>query len=449
MHAVEIYDRLTGDRGRFVRVDELCRRAAATFPGSLPSDAELAAEARLAQRDKKGLEKAQGEFLAEVLADPAAGTHLCHAMLLPKELSKEKLGEFEKKGEIDLGGAQLRRQGKACVLTMNNPRYLNAEDESTIAGMETAVDVALADAKSEVCVLRGAAVEHPKYAGRRIFGAGINLTHLYEGRIRYLWYLIRDLGLVSKFYRGLASPDASPELVSTEKLWIAAVEGFAIGGHCQILLTMDYTIAAADASLYRALVLGEPLRRESIQHIDIKGLMVLPSSIDLTGAEVELADLPDRAGRLRAALAPIREEFRFILIDCPPSLGFLTLNALRAADEVLIPIQAEYFALEGLARLMKTMERIRASVHPGLQLGGIVITMYDGRTNLSRQVGEDLRTHLPHLVYKVAIPRNVRLAEAPSHGKPVIAYDISSPGAQAYLAMAGEFLARAGRRLRA
>jgi len=210
-----------------------------------------------------------------------------------------------------------------------------------------------------------------------------------------------------------------------------------------------FGIAAADASLYRALVLGEPLRRESIQHIDIKGLMVLPSSIDLTGAEVELADLPDRAGRLRAALAPIREEFRFILIDCPPSLGFLTLNALRAADEVLIPIQAEYFALEGLARLMKTMERIRASVHPGLQLGGIVITMYDGRTNLSRQVGEDLRTHLPHLVYKVAIPRNVRLAEAPSHGKPVIAYDISSPGAQAYLAMAGEFLARAGRRLRA
>jgi thioesterase DpgC len=159
---------------------------------------------------------------------------------------------------LDLGGASLKRHGNASVLTMKNPAFLNAEDESTLEGMEQAVDVALLDPKTEVCVLRGAVVEHPKYSGRRIFGAGINLTHLYQGKIRYLWYLIRDLGFVNKFYRGLAYPDHSPEERSIEKLWIAAVEGFAIGGHCQILLTMDYTLAAHDAYLTL------PARKEGI-----------------------------------------------------------------------------------------------------------------------------------------------------------------------------------------
>ena len=242
------YDQLTGRRTRFLRVDELCARAG-ELPEFLPSKGQLEAEAGRALRDKKGLEGAHGQFLAHVLADPAAGTHLCHAMLLPHPASRACLPEFEKKGELDLGGAHLRRDGKASVLTMKNPRYLNAEDESTLDGMEIAVDLALLDPKTEVCVLRGAAVDHPKYAGRRIFGAGINLTHLYQGKIRYLWYLIRDLGFVNKFYRGLAFPDSSPEENSIEKLWIAAVEGFAIGGHCQILLTMDYTLAAADAYL--------------------------------------------------------------------------------------------------------------------------------------------------------------------------------------------------------
>ena len=212
--------------------------------------------------------------------------------------------------------------------------------------------------------------------------------------------------------------------------------------------TSAFGIHSAGPALYRSLVLREHLGNGSLQNIDIKGLKILPSSIDLAGAEVELADLPDRAGRLREALTPLRSQFRFILIDCPPSLGFLTLNGLRAADEVLIPIQAEYFALEGLARLMKTVERIKGSLHPGLKVGGIVLTMYDSRTNLSRQVGEELRSHMPDLIYRVAIPRSVRLAEAPSHGKPVITYDISSPGAQAYLALAGEFLARCGRKPR-
>src|ERR1043165_9035796 len=251
--ALAAYERLTERRTRFARVDELCARA--DFP---PSKKQAEAEAQLALKDKTGLERAQGEFLANVLADPQAGAHLCHAMLLPHPRTAEFRSQFETSGRIAFPGAPLERHGKAAVLTMSNPRFLNAEDESTLEGMEIAVDLALLDPKSEVCVLRGGPVEHPKYAGRRLFGAGINLTHLYQGKIRFLWYLIRDLGFVNKLYRGIALPDVSPEQRSIEKLWIAAVEGFAIGGHCQILLTMDYTLAAEDAYLTL------PARKEGI-----------------------------------------------------------------------------------------------------------------------------------------------------------------------------------------
>jgi thioesterase DpgC len=254
--ALSIYEELTARRTRFVRVDELCRRAAEK--GALPAADELAAEARLPLKEKQGLEKAQGDFLAEILADPAAGTHLCHAMLLPHPRTAERLAEYDRTGIFELPGARLERQGKAALLTMRNPRYLNAEDETTIEGMEIAVDLALLDRKTEVCVLRGDFVEHPKYAGRRLFGAGINLTHLYQGKIRYLWYLIRDLGFVNKLYRGVAFENQSPETASVEKLWIAAIEGFAIGGHCQILLTIDHTLAADDAYLTL------PARKEGI-----------------------------------------------------------------------------------------------------------------------------------------------------------------------------------------
>jgi (3,5-dihydroxyphenyl)acetyl-CoA 1,2-dioxygenase len=253
MQSLRLYDELTAARTRFLRVDELCRRAVET--GALPS---AEADAGLPLKEKKGLERAQGQFLAEILGNPVAGTHLCHAMLLPLQQSKQKLKEYEQQGELRLDGVHLKRHDKASVLTMRNPKYLNAEDESTLPGMEIAVDLALLDPKTEVLVLRGDAVTHAKYAGKRLFGAGINLTHLYEGKIRYLWYLIRDLGFVNKLYRGLATPDQSPEIASTEKLCIAALEGFAIGGHCQILLTMDYTIAADDAYLTL------PARKEGI-----------------------------------------------------------------------------------------------------------------------------------------------------------------------------------------
>jgi len=258
VNAVQIYEHLTAGRTRFLRPDELCRRAASAFPEMLPGEAALAEEAQRPLQDKKRLEIAQGEFLAAVLADPVAGAHLCHAMLLPLPAARERLAEYETRGELDLGGAQVQRQGKASVVTMRNPRFLNAEDESTLEPLEAAIDVALLDSKSEVCVIRGGEVSHPRYAGKRLFGAGINLTHLYQGKIRYLWYILRDLGLVNKLYRGLAKPDVSPEVDGIEKLWIGAIEGFAIGGHCQIVLTLDYVLAADGA--YMTL----PARKEGI-----------------------------------------------------------------------------------------------------------------------------------------------------------------------------------------
>jgi (3,5-dihydroxyphenyl)acetyl-CoA 1,2-dioxygenase len=243
-------DRKKKDRSRVRRVEDLCRNV-------VPAKA-LKADAPLALKDKKGVEKKYGAFLAKVLGEPVAGTKLCHAMLLPLPGSAKKAAEYEKTGRLEMPGAMVERRGKASVVTISNRRYLNAEDDTTLEGLETAVDVALLDTRTDVCVLRGGTVDHPKYAGRRLFGAGINLTHLYQGKIPFLWYIRRDLGLVNKLYRGLAKPGVSPEVDSIEKLWIAAVEGFAIGGHCQILLTMDYIIAAQDA--YMTL----PARKEGI-----------------------------------------------------------------------------------------------------------------------------------------------------------------------------------------
>ena len=257
-HAIDIYDHVTQSRRQFLRVDELCRRAAAAFPELLPGDAALAEEAPKLQKDKRGLEIDQGLFLSAVLADPTAGAHLCHAMLLPHPHSQARLAEFEQRGSLDLGGARVHREGSAALVTMTNPRFLNAEDESTLEPLEVAIDIATLDRQSEICVLRGGVVTHTRHAGKRLFGAGINLTHLYQGKIRYLWYIVRDLGLVNKLYRGIARPDVSPEVDGTEKLWIGAIEGFAIGGHCQSVLTLDYVLAAEDA--YMTL----PARKEGI-----------------------------------------------------------------------------------------------------------------------------------------------------------------------------------------
>jgi (3,5-dihydroxyphenyl)acetyl-CoA 1,2-dioxygenase len=258
-HAAGVYDALTGGRSQSCRLDELCYAAAEAFPGLVPTRDEVKAESRLAQRDKQGVEIDQGLLLAHILANEAAGRHLVHAMLRPRKDSLAMAPQFARTGVAELAGVRLERRGKAACLTMRNPRFLNAEDASTLDGFETAVDLALLDPASEVCVLRGDGVEHRKYAGRRVFGAGINLTRLYQGKIPFLWYLLRDLGFVNKLYRGLAG-DWIDELAgdTREKLWIAAVDTFAIGGHCQILLAVDYTLAASDAYL------SLPARKEGI-----------------------------------------------------------------------------------------------------------------------------------------------------------------------------------------
>jgi len=260
-HVDEIYDRLTAQRSIFRRLDDLAYDAAKLVPGLVPTRAEVDAEAAHLQRDKDGVEIDQGLFLAHVLSRPLIGEHLCHAMLLPRPESAGLAAEFASRGSLDLGAARLTRRGKAVHLDMINPRFLNAEDDTTLSHTELAVDVATLDRTTDIAVMRGVVVDNEKYRGKRIFGAGINLTHLYLGKIPFLWFLIRDLGYVHKLLRGLATPDRVPDDVNgrgVEKLWIAAVDTFAIGGHCQALLVMDYVLAASDAFITL------PARKEGI-----------------------------------------------------------------------------------------------------------------------------------------------------------------------------------------
>jgi chromosome partitioning protein len=195
------------------------------------------------------------------------------------------------------------------------------------------------------------------------------------------------------------------------------------------------------ASSYEALVDRTPIA-ELIMSTSIDGLALVPSSVALSGAEVELVDVSARERRLAASLGELNGRFDRILIDCPPSLGLLTLNALTAADGVLIPIQTEYYALEGLSQLVNTIRRVREGLNPRLEIEGVVLTMYDARTNLSAQVASEVRRHMNGTVYDTVVPRSVRLSEAPSHGLPIALYDPASRGANAYRALAGEVTAR-------
>lgn len=192
-------------------------------------------------------------------------------------------------------------------------------------------------------------------------------------------------------------------------------------------------------NIYHSLMFSKPLV-EVYLSTQLDHLKLVPSHRDLVGAEVELMNESQREYRLKNLLQPVRSYFDFILIDCPPSLGLLTLNALSAADAVLVPIQCEYFALEGLADLMETLRRIQHQFNPQLALEGILLTMFDDRTNLSRQVRDDIAKHFGEFLLKTSIPRNIRLGEAPSFGKPVLLYDIKSKGAEAYLHLAREII---------
>jgi thioesterase DpgC len=260
-HAEAIYRKLTKNLSEFRRVDELAYAAAKLIPGLTPNKKQVDAESASMQSEKDGVEVDQGIFLSHVLSKADTGMHLCHAMLLPKIEAVERGAEFIKRGAVDFGPARVERQGKAAVVTVKNPRFLNAEDDDTLADTETAADIAILDPMSEICVLRGDFVNHPKYKDRKIFSAGINLTHLYRGKIPYLWYIRRDMGIVNKMFRGLAMGSASPDEMyggTREKPWIAGVDAFAIGGGCQYLLAMDYVVAGSDA--YMTL----PARKEGI-----------------------------------------------------------------------------------------------------------------------------------------------------------------------------------------
>lgn len=202
----------------------------------------------------------------------------------------------------------------------------------------------------------------------------------------------------------------------------------------------------ARRTLYQALILDEPIDRVTLD-AQVDGLDLIPSDKNLVGAAVELVGMENREFRLKAAIAGIRDKYSYILIDCPPALDLLTLNALAASDSVLVPIQCEYLALEGVSELLDTLMRLRRTINPLLAIEGILLTMYDDRTTLSKQVAADLRSFFGGQVFETVIPRNVRLAEAPSHGMPVMFYDINSKGAESYIQLAKEVIANAQKRV--
>ena len=204
------------------------------------------------------------------------------------------------------------------------------------------------------------------------------------------------------------------------------------------------TGAELPLTLYEVLIGASPISSAVRKRVHFDLLDVVPATPDLAGAEVELIDRAERGTAMREALEPLREEYDFILIDCPPSLGLITLNMLGAADAVLIPVQCEYYALEGLSQLLNTVHRIQHGVNESLGISGVLLTMYDARLNLSRQVAADAREYFGDTVFETVIPRNVRLAEAPSFGKPIMLYDIGSVGAKAYMSVARELIARTG-----
>ena len=204
---------------------------------------------------------------------------------------------------------------------------------------------------------------------------------------------------------------------------------------------LGYSKSSLKHSVYNVLIEDEKPQK-SILHTEVEGLHLLPANIDLAGAEVELVYKKSRERILREALLPLKEEYDFIFIDCPPSLGLLTINALTAADSVIIPIQSEYYALEGLSQLMNSISLVKQRLNRELKVEGVVLTMYDDRATISKQIVSEIKRYFTKTLYEIVIPRNIRLSEAPSHGKPILLHDPKCRGARAYQALTDEFLAR-------
>jgi (3,5-dihydroxyphenyl)acetyl-CoA 1,2-dioxygenase len=261
LHVDELYSKLTASRSKFLRLEELMQEVAKLAPGLTPGAEALSTERALPLKEKEGLEIDHGILLSHVLAHPESGRHLCHAMLQPRPGTLDLLPRLATDGSIDLGTACVSRLGKASVVELRNPKALNALDETTLAPLETAIDLAILDRHTEIAVLRGGTVQHAKYPGRRIFSAGINLTHLYQGKISFLFYFLHTMGYEHKIFRGIVERDGSPDdlaALTIEKPWIAVVDTFAIGGGCQHLLVMDYVLAETGAYLTL------PARKEGI-----------------------------------------------------------------------------------------------------------------------------------------------------------------------------------------
>ena len=337
-HAATLYRRATANLTKFVYIDEVISSVRSLVPGLVPSAQLLEADAGRAQAHKEGYEIDEGLLLNHIIADPAAGTHFCHGHLLPRPESIELLPRYVRSGRVDLGGATLERIGEMSVVTLQNTRFLNAEDDSTLDALEFAVDLALMDRASRACILRGARVAHRKYEGQRIFGSGINLTHLYEGKIPFRWYIKRECGFVNKMYRGLASTLTSPDEITGETLekpWVAQVDGFAIGGACQLLLVCDYVVASDRA--YMTL----PARKEGI----------VPGFAN---------------GRLwrfvgdRIARQAIQSERR---IECASDEG------LRVCDEVVPAGQTEAAAIAAADRFLESGAVSAVANRRGLRIG--------------------------------------------------------------------------------
>jgi thioesterase DpgC len=252
--AIKLYDELTDGCTRPVRLEQLVRDGAMRDPELLPTEVEMDAERARPLADKQGIELRQGQFAADVLSDLRTGRHLVETMLRPTPDALARLEEFRSRGRIDLGAVLVERRGKVGILELRNPRHLNAEDSSTVGPSEWATDLILLDPQIEVGVLRGGFVDHPRYPSQRVFGAGLNLTDLYEGRLDFLFFIVRDLAYVNKIFRGVLRDDGSV----TEKLWVAAVERYAIGGACQLLHVVDHVIAARGSRLFL------PARKEGI-----------------------------------------------------------------------------------------------------------------------------------------------------------------------------------------
>jgi thioesterase DpgC len=342
-----LYADLTDDYRRLLRVDALVYEAAARYPGLAPNRDVIEAERALLQKDKEGAEVDQGLLLSAVFASPRPGAHLIHAMQQPKPEALERLADFRRTGTADLGVVAVRREGRAGHVLLQNRRFLNAEDDAATAALETGVDLVLLDPDIEVGVLRGAPLDHPRYAGRRVFQAGINLTHLYHGKISFVdFFITREVGFINKIYRGLAGAEfvpGGPELTH-EKPWIAAVEAFAIGGGCQILLVMDRVIAE------RGAYFNLPARKEGI----IPGLanLRLPRMAGERLARQGIfferrfeADSPEgrllcdeivEAGEMDAAIARTAEQ----LVSSGSVSASANRKALRTGQEPLAVFQA-------------------------------------------------------------------------------------------------------------